>query len=293
MGKLSYTVSLNRCESQKAKGYLCEFEHPTHPASHPVKTLAMASVSLQWQFHRNSSGKRLDTISCPKGHVTHTFLACDLSSDCWLEPSGGHSARDGVKCSAPLRPLPPSFDCRERGQRVAYSLVCDHRPDCFDGSDEHFCVFGGGDGERGGFLCSGNLSSQCGRTHEVSVFFFFFFFFFLSFSSPSSSFSSSFSPPPPSSSSRPPPPPFSSSSSSSSSSSPLLRSSSSSSSSSLSSSPSFLPLSFPPSPPPPPHFVFFLFYNDNNNYYYYHYCCYYHHHLHYYCCCCYYCYWWW
>ena len=70
---------------------------------------------------------------CPKGHVTHSFLSCDLMSDCWAE--------NHVSCDAPLTPLPPMFECSKGADRVPYTLVCDHRPDCSDGEDEHFCVF--------------------------------------------------------------------------------------------------------------------------------------------------------
>ena len=70
---------------------------------------------------------------CPKGHVTHSFLLCDLKSYCWAETH--------VSCDASLAPLPPMFECSKGADRVPYTLVCDHRPDCSDGEDEHFCVF--------------------------------------------------------------------------------------------------------------------------------------------------------
>ena len=74
-------------------------------------------------------------VLCPKGHATHSYLACDVDSACWgqLEPL--------EKCNAPLDPLPPSFTCRSQLDSVPYPLVCDHRPDCKDDSDEDFCVY--------------------------------------------------------------------------------------------------------------------------------------------------------
>ncbi|XP_025113531.1 low-density lipoprotein receptor-related protein 2-like [Pomacea canaliculata] len=74
-------------------------------------------------------------IRCPANHFTHVFLACDDVSSCWSNKSGATPS-----CSAPLTPLPPSFKCGGEDS-VPYTLVCDHRPDCKDRSDEDFCVF--------------------------------------------------------------------------------------------------------------------------------------------------------
>ena len=133
------------------------------------RTLTIAGFQQRKQWNTSFPG-RLDTITCPKGHVTHTFLACDIISECWHEDgrSGPGSARGGAVCSAPLNPLPPSFACRDKGQYVPYTLVCDHRSDCFDGSDEDFCVFHGANDMQNDFICSGETGLQCGQTHEVS-----------------------------------------------------------------------------------------------------------------------------
>ena len=74
-------------------------------------------------------------VECPDGHMTHVYLACDVHSACF--------ALDfsiSVSCPAPLTPLPPSFTCNNGVQHVPYTLVCDHRSDCSDRSDERFCV---------------------------------------------------------------------------------------------------------------------------------------------------------
>ena len=149
--------------------YLCEFEMHRKQRFLQDRTLTIADFQQRKQWNTSFPG-RLDTVTCPKGHATHTFLACDIISECWHADgrSGSGSARGGAVCSAPLNPLPPLFACRDKGQDVPYTLVCDHRSDCFDGSDEDFCVFHSANDMQNGFICSGETGLQCGQTHEVS-----------------------------------------------------------------------------------------------------------------------------
>ena len=76
-------------------------------------------------------------VTCPSGHVTLKLLACDVQSACWARFMDSQAS----SCDAALTPLPPSFTCTNGVERVPYTLVCDHRPDCSDNSDENFCVF--------------------------------------------------------------------------------------------------------------------------------------------------------
>ena len=89
-------------------------------------------------------------VTCGGRHLTHVFLACDTLAVCWADGDVTFSRHSDTwasptskTCPVPLvgLPLPPSFPCRSLEQRVPYSLVCDHRPDCLDGSDEGFCHF--------------------------------------------------------------------------------------------------------------------------------------------------------
>lgn len=103
------------------------------------------------------------TVQCPHGHFTHSFLATDPQAYCWPFDSDPHvvskhmlsqtkptnystSETPTAKMSDSFEDqssflLPPMFVCDEGDQQVPHSVLCDHRPDCPDASDEDFCVF--------------------------------------------------------------------------------------------------------------------------------------------------------
>ena len=104
---------------------------------------AMVNVTLQGQH-----GQHWNMVSCPTGHVTHACLACDVATSCWAEGAVSVSLRPDTwalptsqSCPAAVAPtaLSPLFACGSDEWHVPYSLVCDHRRDCLDGSDETFC----------------------------------------------------------------------------------------------------------------------------------------------------------
>ncbi|KAL8601648.1 hypothetical protein ACOMHN_003914 [Nucella lapillus] len=78
----------------------------------------------------------------------HGYLASLNSATEWqqvtdvlaMRKSYLHVSFHNVLCCPPAL-SPPSFHCTSDKQRVSYTLVCDHRPDCSDASDERFCVF--------------------------------------------------------------------------------------------------------------------------------------------------------
>ena len=133
--------------------YLCE--HPvirnnTTTATRRESVIQLSEIRSEEIWLNNSS-----FITCPDAHVTHLFLACDVHSACFALDS-----RTSVSCPAPLTPLPPSFTCNNGVQHVPYTLVCDHRSDCSDRSDERFCVF---------TPCNVTSQFQC-RNEEVGNF---------------------------------------------------------------------------------------------------------------------------
>ena len=119
-------LSLIGCDAWDDQGYVCERR---------IKSERKSQLRLP-VFKHSEEFQITPVTTCPFGHVTHTFLSCDLKSTCW-----GRQTSRGFFCDSSLRPLLPMFLCYNEIDRVPYSLVCDHRPDCMDVSDETFCTF--------------------------------------------------------------------------------------------------------------------------------------------------------
>ena len=67
-------------------------------------------------------------IVCPKGHKTHSSMACDLKTDCFpLNDVTVDDVRREMICSSGLNPQPPMFLCDDAMTWIPYTLVCDYR----------------------------------------------------------------------------------------------------------------------------------------------------------------------
>ena len=135
--------------------YLCQLPDTdrsqlTQPPPSSVRPPIHSSLAKVNVTTISQDGGQWRPVVCPNGHVTHVFLVCDISTFCWAKGnvtfsflSSSWALPSSQSCRAQLSStsLPPSFPCRNDKQRVPYSLVCDHRPDCVDSSDEVFCTF--------------------------------------------------------------------------------------------------------------------------------------------------------
>ena len=125
------------------------------------KALPLQSLSL-------SLSERDDMmVTCPAGHATRCLMAVDSNTACLK-----HDEVFGM--GAALRPQDPTlssclgtlkaafanFMCVGSGDPLPYTLVCDHRKDCMDNSDEEFCVFP---------PCTGDTPLKCASNQQVCI----------------------------------------------------------------------------------------------------------------------------
>ena len=153
------------CFHIKHAYYLCEFP--------PTALISSGSQKdnenvIQLPNARENPVYNFSTVQCPDKRWTHAFLACDQSSACWARDDVllEYSPDDWLAvasawCDAPgLTSGDSYFLCRSRSERVPFTLVCDFHPDCFDKSDEEFCVLP---------PCTMDKLLQCGATAQVCV----------------------------------------------------------------------------------------------------------------------------
>ena len=129
------------CSLNKSKHFLCE-KNETPDSNHALKNGTSERKKIHLPNPMLSSGILYSYSVCPSGHLARAFLACDVRSACWQNDSfdGRRDENSSLElnCQSHLSTL---FACRTGGDRVSYSLVCDHSQDCLDASDEDFCVY--------------------------------------------------------------------------------------------------------------------------------------------------------
>ena len=171
-------LGLIRCKSLSPgtdHGFICQYPDESRDQNIQLLTASpsLARINVTTLDH---NGNRLRLVICPSGHATHTFLACDVATKCWAKGRvitsllpHSWALPTSQSCPAKMAPLPPSFLCRSEEQHVPYTLVCDHRPNCLDGSDEKFCTYPPCHGETQFQCLNKQVSIECCYLHHVSV----------------------------------------------------------------------------------------------------------------------------
>ena len=157
------------CSEVSIVNILCEMESETHLDKPSLKKGGVSDLSP------SNETLPLPHVACPLGHVTLDFLACDVRSACWSDMVTLDSDKWGIpsvtSCAAPLTSLPPSFECSSGDHVVPFSLVCNHRSDCLDSSDERFCEYP---------PCRAKLEMMCLSSKQVRLWIIYFFSRYLS-----------------------------------------------------------------------------------------------------------------
>ncbi|KAL8619709.1 hypothetical protein ACOMHN_025795 [Nucella lapillus] len=121
-------LDLEECHDKLTSSILCEKD---------TKLKNTPGVQQELIPRQQWKGDSEKYVACPLGHFTHKFLACDLLTRCWA----GDGDVSAATCAFQPTPPPPSMSCMNGVKHIPYSLVCDHRADCGDNSDENLCVF--------------------------------------------------------------------------------------------------------------------------------------------------------
>ena len=142
------------CSERATSQFLCEFYPLGSSQAEKENSASSDYSSILINGTKHEVKLRLPAaIRCPDGHMTHDFLSCDPTTDCF-------AGTDVDTCETENGGVIPLFTCEDGVQTIAFTLVCNHQQDCRDGSDEDRCVFEACEG----FLCD-NL--QCIRVSEV------------------------------------------------------------------------------------------------------------------------------
>jgi hypothetical protein len=126
-----------QCGENICTTFLCEIE--AMPPLSPVTELKITFSSMDSANHFQQT----HVVECPSGHVTHSFLSCDPRSHCAAKNYVTRCAINATyvdnRVQKDMGLAVGMFQCKTKGETIPFTLVCDFRPDCQDGSDESTC----------------------------------------------------------------------------------------------------------------------------------------------------------
>ena len=147
------------CTNKVNFHYVCEFGSVTES----VKRKARIGTGVH--LAAISTAFNVPAVRCPDGHYTQEFLACDLQSSCWakkdivLQTSPDTlTVPTSSWCNTSMTSADVYFLCASGKESIPFTLVCDYMKNCFDGSDEDFCVYP---------PCSTDKPVPCGNSGQV------------------------------------------------------------------------------------------------------------------------------
>ncbi|KAL8559361.1 hypothetical protein ACOMHN_045081 [Nucella lapillus] len=139
-----FSVKFELCKRDLYTNFICQIlvqQAPVTSVDFPVITFPLSVVNRTQHW----------LLTCPDGHVTHAFLYCESQSRCQ------HDKKLVEECKVPVDEggdddyfVVSMFMCDDGAKTTSYTVVCDYREDCNDGSDETFCVH---NTSCAGFLC--------------------------------------------------------------------------------------------------------------------------------------------
>ena len=156
--KKSHKFKVIKCDTSKEADYLCEIPKKLDQQSQQQSVIELPAPA-------KTAFTLPDMRVCWNLETTKDFLGCKARSGIQDSPST-------TTCSLYRQdPDIPWFQCRDNKGCAPYTLVCDHRQDCADGSDEDFCVFRPCDWSH--FACHSMKQVSILHTGEVINFTFF------------------------------------------------------------------------------------------------------------------------
>ncbi|KAK7112910.1 hypothetical protein V1264_012285 [Littorina saxatilis] len=118
------------CDEKASAAFFCEMKSGETTVGSSNVTILLPTQTDNKTFQEHFS-------KCAYNHTTHDFLACDVDANCSAVDFASSVTCSNNKFSPPV----PFFHCKSTLHRIPYTLVCDHRADCCDSSDEDFCQF--------------------------------------------------------------------------------------------------------------------------------------------------------